>query len=338
MSDNERPGRWRSIGVDTMQLHPALRAICDAAAGGPLGGLSTMSVEQLRTITSALSARRRDDAPDIEARDLLAGTVPARLYRPEGAVDGLLVYFHGGGWTIGGLDDSDGTCRHLAGEASINILSVDYRLAPENRFPAAVEDCWAATSWAAAHPETLGLDTSRLAVAGDSSGGNLAAVVSLLARDAGAPEIRSQALVCPAVDARMGSESMTTRGAGYLLSRDDLAWFYRHYGVGRAVDAGDWRVSPLLAPSHVGLPPAVVVTAGFDPLRDEGLAYADRLENGGVPVVRLHYDDMIHGFFHMRSEVDAAAVAQRAVGRMVRQALVAERPGAVGEPSPRSPC
>ena len=233
----------------------------------------------------------------------------------------MLVYFHGGGWVIGNLDSHDGAARWLANRAGVAVASVDYRLGPEHVFPAAVDDCWAATTWVAANGAELGIDPTRLVVGGDSAGGNLAAVIALLARDAGAPSIRLQLLVYPAVDARMGHPSVDENGTGYLLSKADMNWFYGHYGLGQAVPADEWRLSPLLSPSLAGVAPAYVITAEFDPLRDEGEAYAAALEAAGVPTQHRRFDGMIHGFFTMVGAIDAADEAQEDVAKAIVTAV-----------------
>jgi acetyl esterase len=310
-----------------MPVHPQVQEVLDQVAALGLPQLSALPVDQLRALMEAVSSQRAADAPRVEnVRDLSipgpAGQIPARLYRPAGAAHGVLVWFHGGGWVIGSIEGSDGTCRYLADAAGVAILSVGYRLGPEHPFPAAVDDCFAATKWAAENAGSLGLGRGHLAVGGDSAGGNLATVVSLLARDEGLPEIAFQALVYPATDARMGWPSIEENGEGYFLTKEDMKWFMGHYGLGTAMDATEWRMSPLLAPSHAGLPPAIVVTAEFDPLRDEGQAYAEALRAAGVDVTVAHYDGMIHAFFGMRGAIDAAEDAQKTVAAAVRDALV----------------
>ncbi len=236
-----------------------------------------------------------------EIRDLTmpgpaGGAIALRLYRGvEAASLPALVFFHGGGWVIGDIDTHDTMCRHLARAARCAVLSVDYRLAPEAKFPAAVDDCYAATCWAADNAGPLGIDPARLAVGGDSAGGNLAAVVALMARDREAPRLCYQLLIYPAVDAGMNSASITRRGEGYLLTAATMRWFYRQY-LAAPGDAEDWRASPLLAPSLAGVASAYVLTAGYDPLGDEGDAYAERLADAGVAVRLRRYSGQIHGF------------------------------------------
>jgi acetyl esterase len=228
-----------------------------------------------------------------------AGQIPARLYAPD-ARGGrpLIVFFHGGGWVIGSLDTHDDLCRRMARLADAVVVSVDYRLAPEYKFPTAVDDAFAATRWIAANAAALGGDPARLAVMGDSAGGNLAAVVSLLARDQGGPAIRQQVLIYPATHHDFSLPSVKAYGEGFLLTAVGMEWFWKHY-LRSPADALDWRASPLLAKSLAGLPPALVVTAEYDVLRDEGELYAERLQREGVPTRLVRYDTMIHGFITM---------------------------------------
>ena len=267
-------------------------------------------------------------APQIGAvRDLLAEgvqAIPLRVYRPAGVADSrrlpVLVYFHGGGWVIGDLETHDVLCRQLTAEAGVSVIAVDYRVAPEHKFPAAVDDAWAATRWIAAHAADLGVDADRLAVGGDSAGGNLAAVVALLARDAGGPRIGLQILLYPVTDLASESQSYADLADGYMLTRDSMRWFRAQY-LAKAEDAADWRVSPLRAPSLAGLPPALVLTAGYDPLRDEGEAYARRLREAGVSVDAVSFGGMIHGFLPMGRLIDTAFRGIGLIAGSLRQAL-----------------
>jgi acetyl esterase len=258
-----------------------------------------------------------EPAPVAEIRDLAApgpdgGMVPLRLYRAAGTaateILPALVYFHGGGWVVGDLDCYDTLCRHLAKAARCAVVAVDYRLAPEDKFPAAVDDCLAAARWVAETGTTIGIDGDRLAVGGDSAGGNLAAVVSLSARDVGMPPLRAQLLLYPAVDFAMNHASNQRFAEGHLLTLATMRWFAGHYLRGTE-DIADWRASPLRASDLSGVAPAFVLTAGYDPLCDEGQAYARRLQDDGVAVSQLHIPDQIHGFLTMGRIVRAAEPA-----------------------------
>ena len=263
---------------------------------------------------------QEDPAADVQTTALSApgphGPVPLRAFRPTSAPKEealpVLVYFHGGGWVIGDLDTHDVLCRQLARESSSVVVSVDYRLAPEFEFPAAVDDCWAATCWIAEHGHQLGMDSARLAVGGDSAGGNLAAVISLMARDqAPNPKIGFQLLIYPATEMDAATESMRVNGEGFLLSSKSMLWFMRQYLGDRSNSAEikSWRASPLLAASHAFLPPALVLTAGFDPLRDEGRMYADKLSAAGTPAQYICFERQIHGFITMSRVIDEAKTA-----------------------------
>jgi acetyl esterase len=211
-------------------------------------------------------------------------------------------------------------CRKLAAGSGLTVVSVDYRLAPEHTFPCAAEDCYAAARWVAEHAGDLGVDGSRLAVAGDSAGGNLAAVTSLLARDRGAPTIAFQLLVYPVIDATMSFPSIKENGEGYLLTAADMAWFYDHY-AGTDTDRKNPMLSPLYAPDLTGLPPALVMTAEYDPLRDEGEAYADALQQAGVSARASRYDGLVHGFFGLDAIVPATTAAMEEATAALRNAL-----------------
>jgi acetyl esterase len=249
------------------------------------------------------------------------GDIPVRVYVPAG--EGpfpVLVYYHGGGWVIGNIETHDVPCRALANRSGAAVVSVDYRLAPEHRFPAAVEDAYAAAAWAAEKAGEFGADGSRLAVGGDSAGGNLAAVVAQLARARGGPAIAFQLLVYPATDRHDDSPSMRENALGPLLSRAWIEWFYGHYLDGP--DEGlDPRVSPGRADDLTGLPPALVITAEFDPLRDQGAAYARQLREAGGRAEHVDYPGMIHGFFQMGAVLDTSREALDRAASAVRAAL-----------------
>ena len=290
-----------------MNLHPQVAALLVRAAKSPLPPYYEVPAHVARRIYRDTRAALSPKAPEVaEARLMIVpGPVALRAYRPAGAGPEerlpALVYFHGGGWVIGDLDTHDVLCRQLANGARCAVYSVDYRMGPEHPFPAAVEDCLAATKFVAARHE-------RLAVGGDSAGGNLAAVVALLARDAGGPAIAYQLLIYPATDQRGGHPSVARNGEGYLLTRKSMDYFQAQY-LPRREDLTDWRASPLLAKSLAELPPAYVITAGYDPLLDEGREYAERMAREGVDVAYREYPDMVHGFILFGGVLDTANAA-----------------------------
>ncbi len=253
-----------------------------------------------------------------------AGAMPARIYRPvEREPLPLVVFLHGGGWIIGNLDTHDHVCRALAQESQSVVVSVDYRLAPENKYPAAAEDAYAATVWAAANARELGAAATRLAVAGDSAGGNLAAVVALMARDRGGPRLASQVLLYPVTDYSFATASYQENAEGYLLSTTDMKWFWAHY-LPEPARGLELYASPLRAADLRGLAPALVVTAEYDPLRDEGRAYASQLQAAGVPTTLLEYEGMVHGFVSRYFVLDQGRQALAEVGRTLKQAFASE--------------
>lgn len=296
-----------------MPLDPQARLWLDAAAADGFRPYQEIGVEEARRFIDGNAVDlfgRLEHVAVIEGVD--AGGVPARAYRPAGGEDRALVWLHGGGWVIGSLASHDPLCRTLAARSGCTVLAVDYRLAPEHPHPAAVEDAWAATAWAAE-----GLD--RVAVGGDSAGGHLAAVVALRARDRSLP-LRLQALVVPVTDCSFDTDSYAANGSGYGLERATMEWFWKLY-LPDLRGANDPEVSPLRAPDLVGVAPALVLTAEYDPLRDEGEAYAARLRDAGVPVEHTGYDGMVHGFLRMPALLDRAADAIDQVARAVREAL-----------------
>ncbi|MCB9442423.1 MAG: alpha/beta hydrolase [Mycolicibacterium sp.] len=252
-----------------------------------------------------------------------AGAVPARHYRPAVGAEPapLLVFFHGGGWVLGDLDSYDSACRLISRDAGVHVLAVDYRLAPEHPAPAAADDAYAAYRWARAHAAELGADPRRVAVGGDSAGGNLAALVTRLARDAGDPMPSLQWLIYPATDLRGGTRSRSLFGEGFLLTRHDMDWFQNRYVEDSGLDFSDAMVSPLLAADLSGLSPALVVTAGFDPLRDEGEQYATALRQAGVTVDYRLMPSMIHGFLNLNILGGAVARANAEMISAVRAHL-----------------
>lgn len=251
------------------------------------------------------------------------GEIPVRLYTPvaAGGTCPALVYYHGGGWVIGDLDTHDALCRTLANEAGCKVIAVDYRLAPEHPFPAAFDDAYAAVKWVEANASEIGIDPNRIAVAGDSAGGNLAAAVCLKAKAEKAPEIAFQLLIYPVTDAPRGTQSYKDFAEGHFLEAEGMDWFWNHYVLSAGVDPSNPYAAPLRASSFAGLPPAYVVTAGFDVLRDEGKAYAEALKKAGVDVEYVNYEGMIHGFFNLQGALDVSRDAVRAAAKALREAL-----------------
>jgi acetyl esterase len=297
-------------------LHPQARALLDFIEARGIPPTHTLSPADARTFYRERRAATQPLPAEVaEVRDLAAdspnGTIPVRLYRPLGSGAGplpVLVYYHGGGWVIGDLDTHDVLCRELANGAGCAVVAVDYRMGPEHRFPAAVDDVLAATRWVRREAATLGLDAGRMAVGGDSAGGNLAAVVAIAARDAGDLPIAFQLLIYPATDMRRGHPSHQANGQGYLLTRDTMTYFHDHYITDAKHDL-DWRASPLLHNDLSKLPPALVITAGYDPLRDEGLAYAEALTAAGNRANYVCFERQIHGFVTMGKVLDEANTA-----------------------------
>jgi acetyl esterase len=286
----------------------------------------TLTPEEARLVYLRSSAFLRAElAPVFGVQDLdiagPAGPLRIRVYRgaatPPSTLQPALVYFHGGGWTIGGLDTHDGVCRHLANAAACIVVAVDYRLAPEHKFPAAVEDCAATVRWAATEGSKLGIDSARIAVGGDSAGGTLAAVMSHQARDGAFPPLCFQLLIYPSLDQRLGQASYRRVTSGVPLTTASVRYFQTHYLRGPA-DKEDWRASPLLAPRLDGLPPAFVVTAGHDPLCDEGREYAAKLDAAGGHVTLLHFNDQPHGFVVWSRFVTAASATLDFAARRLR--------------------
>ena len=310
-------------------LHPRARSLLDLLDKGTVPATHTLAPDDARAFYLERRALTQPAPPEVASvRDVAAesphGPVPMRLFRPFGSAAEarlpVLVYYHGGGWTMGDLDTHDVLCRELANGSGCAVVSIDYRLGPEHRFPAAVHDCIAATRWVHGHAAELGLDGQRLAVGGDSAGGNLAAVVALAARDQGGPPIRFQLLIYPATDMRRGHASHETNGQGYLLTKDTLAYFHDHYIDDAAHDL-DWRASPLLHADLRRLPPALVITAGYDPLRDEALAYSQRLTEAGNRCTHVCFERQIHGFITMGRVIDEANDAVAMCGAALRRAL-----------------
>jgi acetyl esterase len=252
-----------------------------------------------------------------------AGELPVRAYRPQGATGalGALVYFHGGGFVLGSIESHDAICRQLAVDAGCAVFSVDYRLAPEHKFPAAVDDAFAATQWVREHAAKLGVDPARLAVGGDSAGGNLAAAVALLAKRHGGPALAFQLLLYPVADLRsIDTPSYLENAKGYFLTRSGMVWFREHY-LARLEDRHDPLASPLACSDLSGLPPALVITAEYDPLRDEAEALARLLQAAGVPCTLTRYDGAIHAFISMYAFLDCGRAALREATGALRAAI-----------------
>jgi len=311
-------------------LHPQAQAFIDLLLQRGVPPTHTLSPVDARAFYRERRSVTQPPPGEVaEVRELSApgphGAIPLRLYRPLGtsrtAVLPVLVYYHGGGWTIGDLDTHDTLCRELANLSGCAVVSVDYRMGPEHRFPAAVDDVLAATRWVRKEAGALGLDASRLAVGGDSAGGNLAAVVAIAARDAGDLPIAFQLLIYPATDMRRVHPSHTSNGQGYVLTSDTIKYFHDHYIIDPKHDL-DWRASPLLHPDLSRLPPALVLTAGYDPLRDEGLDYARALTAAGNRAVYVCFERQIHGFIMMGRLLDEANAAVALCAGELRRALM----------------
>ena len=312
-----------------MPLDPQAQAILELTAEFRLVPNHQKTAQQARVDTLERTAAMKelggDPEPLARVEDRVipgpGGDLPVRIYTPEGATDGAILYFHGGGWVICNLDTHDGPCRALANLTGSTLISVDYRLAPEAKYPAAAEDSYAATCWASEHAAELGIDASRIAVAGDSAGGNLAAVVAQMARDRGGPALAFQVLVYPVTDRDFSTGSYAEHGdSGELLSAADMTWYWDQY-LESAEQATEPYAAPLQASDLSGLPAALVITAEYDVLCDEGEAYARALEAAGVPTTLTRYDGVFHGFFNMAPMLDKATAAQAQAGAALRAAL-----------------
>jgi acetyl esterase len=309
------------LDPDAETLHAMIRA-----AGRP--PFETLTPDEARRAFAAGRAAVQPEPQDVaEVSDLACpgprGEIRLRAYRPLGtnAQDVLpaLVYFHGGGWLLGDLESHDAACRHYANGVRCRVVSVDYRMAPEHKFPAAVDDSAAATQWIVDNAGALGIDRARVAVGGDSAGGNLAAVLALMARDGDLPPLAFQLLVYPATDMAMVTDSSQHASEGILTTKT-MKWFIDHYLRGPK-DVTDWRASPLRAADLSGVAPALVLTCSYDPLRDEGVAYARRLEREGVRVTHLHFSDEPHGFVGQGKIIRAGNTALDMMAAALKKAL-----------------
>ncbi|MGH7334690.1 MAG: alpha/beta hydrolase [Candidatus Rokuibacteriota bacterium] len=308
-----------------MSLDPQAQKVIDAMAALNLKPVEESTPdearESMRSRTAALGPVEDVAAVADHRVPVSGGEITVRVYAPGGSgPHPALVFYHGGGWVIGDLETHDGICRSLTNAAGCVVASVDYRLAPEHRYPVAVEDSHAALGWVTTNAPRLGIDPRRVAVGGDSAGGNLATVVSLMARDRRTPLPVFQALVYPVTDLNLDTPSYRENATGYVLTREGMRWFFRHY-FARDEQGREPYGSPLRAANLGGLPPALVLTAGCDPLRDEGEAYAARLRDAGVPVTHVRYPGMFHGFFRMTRILDTAKAALDEVAGALRKAF-----------------
>lgn len=302
-----------------MPLDPQVQVLLDQMAALNAPVMSTLTPDMVRRdikIQQEMAAGTPEPVAQVVNRTIPgpAGEIPIRVYTPAGSGPfPALIFFHGGGWVICDLDTHDSLCRSLCNGAGCVVVSVDYRLAPEHKFPAAVDDAIAATRWIADNARKLGIDAEQLCVGGDSAGGNLSAVVAIHARDHGGPLLAGQVLIYPATDFAMSHPSHSEPETSVLLTHSVIRWFRDHYLTG-SHDADDWRASPARVETLAGLPPAFVITAGADPLRDEGDEYALRLKDAGVPVKHRTYPGQFHGFFTMGKLLQQANVAVTEIG------------------------
>jgi acetyl esterase len=308
-----------------MPLDPQAQKVVDAVTALNLKPIPQSTPdearESMRTRTAALGPV--EDVPAVADHrvPVAGGEITVRVYRPAGhGPHPVLVYYHGGGWVIGDLYTHDGICRSIVNAAGCAVASVDYRLAPEFKYPTAVEDSYAALQWTVANAARLGLDPARIAVGGDSAGGNLAAVMALVARDRRGPRLLLQVLLYPVTDHDFSTPSYRENATGYLLTAEDMRWFWRHY-LAREEQGREPTASPLRAKSLADLPPALVITAGCDPLRDEGEAYAQRLREAGTAVTLTQYPGMFHGFARMTRILDQSRVLLGEMAGALRKAL-----------------
>jgi acetyl esterase len=311
-------------------LHPQIQRVLHVMAEANLKPIEAMTPAEARAQMEATAqSRKAEPLPVARVEERVipgpAGDIRLRLYWPNAAVPHpAIVYYHGGGHVIGSLDTHDLVARNLCAGTEVLVVSVDYRMGPEHKFPAAVEDSFAALKWVHAHANELGADPDRIGVHGDSAGANLAAVVALMARDAGGPRLRLQSLVYPVADYSLAGASYERFAEGYgVLTREAMVWFRNHY-LRTPKDAEDWRASPIKAASLAGVAPAIVVTAECDVLHDDGEGYAEALRRAGVPVEYKEYSGMIHAFFGMVPVVDDAMNAQRTVWAAFKRAFAGQ--------------
>ena len=306
-----------------MALDPQVKALLEQAAALGSPAVNTVSPKEARAL---MEGRGVDPGPGVykvQNRGVPgpAGDVPVRIYTPHGTGPfPILAWYHGGGWVLGNLNTTDVACRHLCNKAGCVVVSVDYRLAPEAKFPAAAEDCFAATKWAAENASEIGGHGGRLAVGGMSAGGNLAAAVSLMARDRGGPEIAHQLLVVPVTERNFETKSYRENAEGYALTRDAMIWYWDQY-LGSEADEGNPYAAPMKASDLSGLPSAFIITGEYDPLRDEGEAYGARLAEAGVETKVKRYAGMFHLFFNLPTTLTKGAEAMRDASEGLKAAL-----------------
>jgi acetyl esterase len=309
-----------------MPLDPEAKQVLEQIAALGLPPNHLVSPAQARI---NMKSRPRAAGPEVARVEdrLIPGPgvdIPVRIYTPTGSGPfPILVWFHGGGWVVGDLETADPTARHLTVGAKCVVISVDYRLAPETKFPGAADDCYAATVWAVQHATQFNGDPDKIAVGGDSAGGNLAAAVALMARDRSGPSLAFQLLVYPVTSRDFDTSSYRHNGEGFNLTLDAMRWYWDHY-LQRPEDASNPYAAPLAAENLKSLPPALVITAECDPLCDEGEAFAKRLQAAGVPTTYSRYDGMIHGFFGMNAVLDKGKQAVAEACAALQQAFAAK--------------
>ena len=306
-----------------MPLDPQIVNVMEQVAALGFPAAHTVSPQEARANAKLRARAPGPDVANVADQTIPSpdGDVPVRIYTPEG--DGpfpILAWFHGGAWVVGDLESADGVARSLCVGGQCLVVSVDYRLAPETKFPGPADDCWAAMTWAVENASSLNGDASRLAVGGDSAGGNLAAAMSLMAADRGGPAIALQVLIYPVTDVDFNTVSYDVNGEGYSLTKTTMQWYWDHYLSGLE-DASNPYAALLQAKSLAGQPPALVITAEYDPLRDEGEAYAKRLQDAGVAATATRYDGVIHGFFTMGAVVDKGQQAVDEASAAIRNAF-----------------
>ena len=312
-----------------MPVHPVFREMLDQAVGQPSPDATPLTIQNQRQALEDMMPGLRalnEEGPEVaQVRDRVVpgphGEFPVRVFTPEGTGPfPVYVHFHGGGWCTGNIAMTEGECRHVARDVGCVVVSVDYHLAPEHKFPIPLEDCYAATAWVVEHAVELDIDSERVAVGGGSAGGNLAAAVALMARDCGGPKLLLQVLDVPVTDSRMKTPSMEENAQGYLLTKEAMQQFWDYFLRGPD-DARNPYASPAFAEDLSGLPPALVLTAEYDPLRDEGEEYGRRLQAAGVPATVSRYDGMIHGFTFFTKVLPAAREGRTEVIAALRRAF-----------------